>query len=326
MRIDPRLLNWGLFFILVGAIPLAVRQGAISEASVERWWSLWPLLLVAAGVGLLLRRTPLNFAGGLLSAATLGVMAGGLLATGFTVPPFAGCGDERGAVAFPTREGTFDGNGDVSIELNCGDLTVVSGGGSGWRVEGADDDGTGPSVESTSSSLRVRSVDDREPFAFLGKRDIWTITVPGSAGLDIDITVNAGSGRVDLADGEFGLLSMDLNAGSTTIDAGDVASLDRVDLSVNAGSAKITLPERDLSATMTVNAGSISICTPPDAGLRIRTNDNITAGNNFGQRGLTKSGSTWETPGFGAADTQLEIDAEANAGSVNLNPEGGCGA
>ena len=95
MRIDRRLLNWGLFFILLGVIPLAVRQGLLAQTSLERWWSLWPLLLVAAGIGLVLRRTPIDFAGGLLTAGTLGVMAGSVLATGFNVPSFAGCGDER---------------------------------------------------------------------------------------------------------------------------------------------------------------------------------------------------------------------------------------
>jgi hypothetical protein len=93
MHVDRRLLNWGLFFILLGAIPIAVQQGLIPESAVARAWTLWPLLLVAAGIGLLLRRTRLEFVGGLISAATLGVIGGGLLASGGI--PFASCGDEQ---------------------------------------------------------------------------------------------------------------------------------------------------------------------------------------------------------------------------------------
>jgi hypothetical protein len=324
MRIDPRLLNWGLFFILLGAIPLAVRQGLLAEASLERWWSLWPLLLVAAGIGLLLRRTPFDFAGGLLTAGTLGVMAGSVLATGFNVPDFAGCGDERGTTAFETREGTLSPGAEVRVELNCGDLDVVSGGGTGWRVEGVDEDGEGPRIDASAGELVVRSAEFRQPLGFLGKRDRWTITIPGTVGLDVSLAVNAGRGTIDLADGSFGRLAIDLNAGETIVDAVRVGNLDRLDVEVNAGSARLNLPGRALTANLSVNAGSIAFCTPDGVGLRVQTNDNITAGNNFSERGLTKSGSVWETAGFANADARIEIDAEANAGSITLNPDGGC--
>ena len=324
MRIDPRLLNWGLFFILLGAIPLAVRQGLLAEASLERWWSLWPLLLVAAGIGLLLRRTPFDFAGGLLTAGTLGVMAGSVLATGFNVPNFAGCGDERGTVAFPTSEGSLDPGAEVRVELNCGDLDVVSGGGSGWRVEGVDEDGEGPQIDASAGELAVRSAAFRQPLDFLGKRDRWTVTIPGTVGLDVNVAVNAGRGTLDLADGSFGSVSIDLNAGAAIVDAARVGNLDRLDVEVNAGSAQLSLPGRALTADLSVNAGSIAFCTPDGVGLRVRTNENITAGNNFDERGLTKTGSVWETAGYADADVRIEIDAEANAGSITLNPDGGC--
>lgn len=326
MHIDRRLLNWGLFFILLGAIPLAVRQGILTEGTLERWWSLWPLFLVGAGLGLLLRRTPLEFVGGLLAAGTAGVMAGSLLASGFGSFPIAGCGDERGTVAFPAREGELSAGADVRVELNCGDLDLVSGGGSGWRVEGVDEDGTGPRIDASAGALTVRSPEEDEPFGFLGKRDRWTVTVPGTVGLDVDVLVNAGRGTLDLADGSFGRLAIDLNAGETIVGADGVAELGELDVHVNAGSAKISLPDRSLRASLSVNAGSIAFCASSDAGLRIRTNDNITAGNNFDERGLTKSGNTWETAGYDAADVKIEIDAEANAGSFTLNPAGGCDA
>lgn len=324
MRIDPRLLNWGLFLILLGAIPLAVRQGYLAQASLDRWWSLWPLLLVAAGIGLILRRTPFDFAGGLLTAGTLGVMAGSVLATGFTIPSFAGCGDDRGTTAFPTSEGSLNPGAEVHVELNCGDLDVVSGGGSGWRVSGADEDGRGPQVDASPGELIVRSADFREPIGFLGSRDRWTVTIPGTVGLDVTLALNAGRGTVDLADGAFGRVAVDLNAGEAVIDADRVGNLDRLDVEVNAGSARISLPGRTLTANLSVNAGSIAFCVPDGTALRIAANDNITAGNNFAERGLTRSGSTWETTGFGDADVRIEIDAEANAGSINLNPDGGC--
>ena len=69
MHIDRRLLGWGVFFILVGAIPLAVRGGFLdAEERVSSWPSLWPVLLIGWGLGLLLRRTPVEWIGGGVTA------------------------------------------------------------------------------------------------------------------------------------------------------------------------------------------------------------------------------------------------------------------
>ena len=47
-----------------------------------------------------------------------------------------------------------------------------------------------------------------------------------------------------------------------------------------------------MTGSLEANAGSIEFCTPPGAGLRVSTNDNPTAANNFGDRGLIRTGST----------------------------------
>ena len=52
MRIDRRLFDWGLFFILAGAIPLAIQLGLLTADTVGGRWRIWPLLIV--GVVLLL--------------------------------------------------------------------------------------------------------------------------------------------------------------------------------------------------------------------------------------------------------------------------------
>ncbi len=84
MRIDRAFVGWGLFFILVGAVPLAVRGGALTQDQVAEWWRFWPLLVVAIGLGLILRKTPFEGLGGLLVAVTAGVMVGSLVAAGGT--------------------------------------------------------------------------------------------------------------------------------------------------------------------------------------------------------------------------------------------------
>ena len=53
MRIRRGFLFWGLFLIPLGAIPLLVRGGYLSEDLLTNAWQLWPLILVGIGVALL---------------------------------------------------------------------------------------------------------------------------------------------------------------------------------------------------------------------------------------------------------------------------------
>ena len=82
MHIRRGYLGWGVFLILAGAVPLAVRAGYLTDDQIGRLWTLWPLILIGIGVGLILSRTRFDFIGGIIVAATLGLMAGGLLSSG----------------------------------------------------------------------------------------------------------------------------------------------------------------------------------------------------------------------------------------------------
>ena len=76
---DRQLFNAGIFFIVLGSVPLATQEGWVRASTVADLFRFWPLALVAIGVGLLLRQRP---AGGLIVALSLGLTLGGLLAVG----------------------------------------------------------------------------------------------------------------------------------------------------------------------------------------------------------------------------------------------------
>jgi len=75
-------LNWGVFLIVLGAIPLAVEVGLIDRTVTGQVVGLWPIVLIALGIGIMLRFGPAHFAGGLLVAATFGLIGGALIAGG----------------------------------------------------------------------------------------------------------------------------------------------------------------------------------------------------------------------------------------------------
>ena len=86
----------------------------------------------------------------------------------------------------------------------------------------------------------------------------------------------------------------------------------------------LTLPNVSVSGSVEVNAGSVELCAAPGAGVRIRTDESIVSSYDFS--GLTKDGSTWQTPGYDSATVKIDLDAHATAGSVSLDRSGGtCG-
>lgn len=326
MRIHQGFLGWGVFLVLAGAVPLAVRAGYLTEDQVRNVVDLWPLILVGIGVGLVLARTRAAFLGGLIVFATFGTMVGGLLATG--VPWLSGgaCGGEPGAVAFPTSRGSFAGpSAQVDVELNCGRLDVTTAAGLEWRIEGSDRDGSGPVVEADDTSLVVRPANgDHRGFPFTDAGSSWRLTLPEATRLEFQLVVNAAEARLDLAGADIESLRLTTNAASTTIELG--ARSDGTDLrvDVNAGAVNLTLPNGTFVGSLDVNAGSVSICTPPGMPLRFDTSGSTISGFNFSEQGLVRSGDAWETPGFGTGSSRTDLRANVNAGSITLNPEDGC--
>lgn len=326
MRIRRGFLGWGVFLILTGAVPLAVRSGYLTEDQIGRLWTLWPLILVGVGIGLILSRTRFDFIGGIIVAATLGLMAGGLLSSGVGALSMGACGQDAGTTAFPTRDGTFSASGgSIDIEADCGNVTVGVAAGDGWRVEGEDADGSGPDIEATEATLRVRPQDDGgAPFWALGKRDTWRVTVPTAVRTDVDLQLNAGQATLDLSGALVGTVALELNAGAATIDLESAEAVEDIDIQLNAGTLGLILPHVSTTGTIHANAGAVRLCAPAGVALKLHTGESIVASYDYDGHGLVQDGSTWTTPGFDTAAQKIELQTEANAGSFVLDPEDGC--
>ncbi len=325
MRVRRSFLGWGIFLILAGAIPLAVRAGYLSEAQVSGWWQLWPLILIGIGVGLILSRTRFGPVGGLIVAATFGLMVGGLLSGGVATTSVGSCGSTIGTVDFPGRQGSISNSGAVDIQLDCGTLDVGAAAGDTWQLVGRSADGNGPDVTADASSLRIRSAAHEGPFWLDATRETWQVTLPLAPRLDLDVQVNAGEAKLALAGATLGAIDLQTNAGSATVDLTSVGALDAIDFELNAGSIGVTLPNLSMSGSIKLNAGSATICAPPGAGLRFRTGDSFLGSYDYAGHGLVQDGTTWTTPGFDGATVRIDLETVANAGSIQLDPEDGCG-
>ena len=325
MRIDRSFVGWGVFFILVGAVPLALRGGALTADQVDDWWRFWPLILVGVGLGLILRRTPLEALGGLVVAGTAGVMVGSLLAAGVAGVPGGFCGQAERAVSFPSQGGGFSGDATVELTLDCGDMAVTTTPGSNWTVEGEDRTPGGPEIRGDDRELTVRSTEgERGPLDLIGRHATWRVSLPTNPRIAIHAEVNAGSSTFDLDGASLEVLDLELNAGSATVDLGTAHAVDEIAIEVSAGSLGLTLPSTSTHGTIELNAGSVDICAPPGVALRLQTGDSIITSYDFEGHGLVQNGSIWESPDFDTAPQRIDLATEGNAGSFTLDPEEGC--
>jgi hypothetical protein len=330
--VSRNLLNWGVFFIVLGAIPLAVQAGLLETAVAQQLLRLWPLILIGIGIGLLLRFTPVAALGGVIVAATAGMLAGAVLASGVTgFGDFAGfgagCADTGTSAggALATQSGTFAGERvSVEMELTCVGLTVERRAGSEWSVEATHAEGRQPRIEPGSDSLRLASDAGRVfvPFADDGRRT-WQVSLPQAAALSTSITLNASNARIDLGGGSLEALNGTFNASDARLDAGTATDLQSVGLTWNAASGTLSLPAASLAGSMTLNASSVTLCVPPDVGLRLDHQATLSS-DNFDELGLSRTAGAWQTADYDAAAQRIELRISSNVSSVELARAGGC--
>ncbi len=324
MHLDRRLVGWGLIFILIGAVPLAVNAGLLDSALVERWLELWPLLIVAVGVSILVARTRAAWLGTLFSALVIGTMAGGLVATGFHGVPISGCGGGT-AQPFPTQSGAFGTSGRLNLEFDCGELAVTTVDGSSWQLSGNDGAGFTPVVSTVGNVVSITPFHGSNALFSRGKV-AWSLAVPRAPSLDFGMTLNAGSGTLDLSGATIASFNATVNAGSLDAALGSSAPSNAVNVTVNAGSATLSTGSSSGSLNLSLNAGSLNVCLPAGAAARVSWQGTL-ASHDLDSLGLVKvDDHTWTTRGFDAGQSHVELDVNANAGSFSLKLGGGCGA
>ncbi len=320
MHLNRGLLFWGLALVTAGATALAVQQGYIDRNLVADAWRLWPVILIAIGLSIVLARTPFAVLGTVLAALVLGVGAGALVSVG---PSVACTGNVP--TDLTTESGSFAGEtAAVSLEFNCGELNVAMADGIGWTAGTADSGGREVTLQADGDSLDV-SATDEGGFDIDGGKQRWDIGLGSDATYELEIAANAASADLDLAGGAFNRLQIDPNAASLSIDLSG-ASVADFDMSMNAGSSEIqTDAETALAGSFTMNAGSFELCVPEEAALRITVADgNFTFAHNLEDSGLTRSGEAWTSDSFAGADRFIDLRLEGNAASFTLNPDGGC--
>ena len=276
-------------------------------------------MLIIIGLSVIASRTPFALVTTMLAGLVAGGLAGTLVA-GLPDGLNFGCGGEPTETV--SDEGTFEGDAEVVLDFNCGDLTISTATGTEWNVVARHGGDNEPQVSADGDSLRV-SVEGGGfvPFSE-DSHQAWAVVLPTDVTLDLTVDANAASSQLDLDDADLSGLVIDANAGDVNLGLAG-ASVADLGIDANAGSLSIVADaSTSLAGSVEMNAGSLDLCAPEDAVVAITLEDtNVTFSHNLDDLGLTRRGDTWST-GEGDADISLGIDG--NAASFTLNPEGGC--
>ena len=344
MRIDRSLLNWGVFLIAIGGIPLAVDQGWLESDIAADLGRLWPLILVGIGLGLILRWTPLAWFGGALVAATFGIILGAAVVAipdddianlQGIIPAIAAGTCANGDVGTASTRESGVGEADafeLDVNLSCGELDVARAVANTWSLEAKHDTGDAPSVEAsdpegTSARLRL-SQGGSDDLGFLGRqvRSLWTVQVPATAALTVHATLNAARGKIDAGSGPVARLAGTFNAADTVVDLASVTtpSPASIELTFNASSGRLSLPNGDITADITLNASSLVVCVPSSAALGVDYST-VLGSDDLGSSGLTDQGAgQWSSSGYEAAQERVSLSVTSTVSSLTIERPEAC--
>ncbi len=331
MHVNRGLLGWGVFFIALGAVPLAVQSGALDATTARQAWQLWPMLLIGGGLGLALRQTPGAAIGNIVVGLTFGLMAGGVVGGGFGPnAPFAFCGVPGTTPSAQNGQpvtGSLGSQATVSLTVDCGAIAVSSAPGSGWSIAWPTEGVSAPDIGSPGDARLDARFGQRHGFGIGDPAAHWDVVLPRDSATNLSIEVGAGSAHASLSGAHVTSLAATVNAGDARLDLGAAIGTNSVTGTVNAGSLRVALPEPSgtLTGSFTANAGSVSICTPSSVPLRISVDGQTLGSTNFTQQGLVQDGSTWTRGPWAIASSRLDLRVTVNLGSITLDPEDGCG-
>jgi hypothetical protein len=310
-------LNWGVFLVSLGAVPLLVQLAIAPPSITGEVVRLWPVVLIGIGLGVMLRLTAFHLVGGVVVAATAGLVLGSL-ASGGIFGVAAACVPDGATAPMATRTGELTNPATVSLELSCVDLTLTNAAGSEWRLD-AEQTGRAPIVGEQPGRLSIRS-DDAGILGGQGQR--WALALPDAAPLTLDMTLNAARARVAAA--SIARLSSTFNGADARVDlSASTSATVAFDGTLNGSSVTIVLPSTQLNGSLTLNASSLRVCAPPGVGLWIHYSSTLGTAN-FAEAGLTGAGSSWQTAGYAAAPAKASLNVTSNVSTINLDRSGGC--
>ena len=287
-----------IILIVLGALFLLDNLNVISGVDWETIWKLWPILLIALGLEVVLGR---RLSCGALILVLLIVVIGGA-AVWWSVASRDGertteqliwpkDGIERAELELNLGIGELrlDGASDMG-ELMIADLDLARG---AEVSHNSDTMGTGDDV------VRAWLRSDGDFFSFPrildSRASEWDVQLNDSVRWEMDLKFGLADAHLDLSD---------LQVSELTLDRG-------------VGSVDVTLPERGMvRATIDGGLGDITVTIPTGVEARLRVDRGI-GGLDVSSR-FRRRGDIYETEGLSGAESYIDLTLDVGVGSATV--------
>lgn len=287
-----------LILVGLGAILLLENLGMLSWNIWEALWRIWPVILIAIGIDLLIGRR--SFWGGLAALILiLAVFTAGIWLSGVRVvnagQPYA---SERVDEALGTAQ-----QAEITLAPAAGALRLHALGSSSALISGTVPTASGErltrqaSIQGAAQVFALRSTGSYTfPFYFGTQPQAWDLGL--TTRVPLELTVNMGAGQAEL----------------------DLRGLQVTDLLVSTGAGQTTvwLPTSGrMTGKMSSGAGQTVIIVPSGVGLRLVVHTALASVQISGAFNYVGIGDrTYTSPGYSSAADRADLDISQAVGSI----------
>ena len=317
-----RSLFWPIILIGVGLVWFLSNINVIPNFNPLTLLNLWPLLLIALGLDLLIGRKS-AIVGLLIGLGTIGAAVAIMLAA----PNLAGSPQ---AITERFTE-PLAGATSAVIDINSSSepLTIHALNDSANLFDGEIvHTGVVEFIASGTTekhiTLSKRSNDFQFFFGFSNTNLRWDVGLNPGVPIQLDVDGGSGSVRMDLAGIQISSLNVDGGSGSVNIGLPVTAKAYTARYNGGSGSLNMTLPaDTDVTVTLDGGSGSLNLNLPANAAVRVDIRDSGSGSVNLPTSVMRQSGSgeagTWETSNFSGAAHKITIIGEGlGSGSLNI--------
>jgi hypothetical protein len=298
---EPRRQNAGIvlpvLLIGLGLLFFLNTMGVMDWSSWDNIWRLWPLVLVAFGLEILVGRR--SVWGSLLIAGLL-VAAVVFVLVLWAWQPQSGRELTSETISQPTQGAT---RASVTISFGAGRLWL-------GELASSEDLVAGTVMRGNNETVTQDFyVSDGTAFYTLRSRGRWALPFFGSdegrRAWDLDLNPKVPTD-----------LSIDTGVGEATLDF-EKLTLTGLHLNMGVGDSTLTMPAHgDLSATLNGGVGNVTLNIPEGMAASIRVNSGLGQVDVAGD--YARNGDVYESPGYEGATDRLDLKIDGGVGNVRI--------
>ncbi len=316
--------------ITVGVVWLLVNNGVIAVENLYRLIPFWPVLLILAGLGLILRRIwwPLS---GLMWMAAAAVFVWLLIAMPAFLPAVPTAEFKQATFREPLEQAR---SASVDLDLSVNPTRIYALSDSNDLIV-ADLHYLGEIIfDASGTTEKLIRLDQKTGMLFWGFRwdmlpgtDLadWEIGLSPEIPLALKVDVGTGAVEMDLTGLSIDSLSVDGGTGRMDITLPEDSRRYIFDLDVSTGATRILVPG---GAALDINVdggtGSLVIDVAEDAGVQVEVKDggiggfNLPPGFKKVRQGNDEDEGVWENEAYASTTAPVRILLDIGTGSVTI--------